>query len=138
MRHVFTGEAMLIEDLEADPRYATRNPYEQALTKAGFRSGLMVPIHGARRIVGVFDAEPGAARLRPGRARPWRGRSRTSSRPASSTSSAASASAGAARGWPRWTAIGRTLGGSLNVRDVFERLAEAVRPALDFDAWASA
>jgi len=133
LRHVFAGEAMLVQEFPTDPRFANTNPFERRLQEAGIRSGLLVPLESGGRMVGALVAtsltafafsqghldalQQVAALIGPfienvvllQRERRRRRRLR--------------ALAG----------LTRTLQGSLNVRDVFARLADAIRPVLDFE-----
>ena len=132
LRTVFAGESMLVADLTADPRFATLNPFRK-LTEKGIRSALLVPLESGGRIIGALvgtsltahaysqghlDAlKQVAVLIGPfienvvllQRERRRRRRLR--------------ALAG----------LTRPLEGSLNVRDIFARLADAVRPVLDFE-----
>ena len=133
IRTVFAGESMLVADLTVDPRFATPNPFERKLIEKGIRSTLMVPLESGGRIIGALvgtsltahaysqvhlDAlRQVAVLIAPfienvvllQRERRRRRRLR--------------ALAG----------LTRALEGSLNVRDIFTRLADAVRPVLDFE-----
>ena len=133
LRRVFSGERMLVEDLSADPRFANSNSFERRLQEAGLRSGLLVPLESGGRIVGALVATgmtPHAYHQRHLKAlidvaaligpfienvvllqRERRRRRRLRA----------------------LEGLANALGASLNVRDVFTRLAEAVRPILDFD-----
>ncbi|HSD51850.1 MAG TPA: sigma 54-interacting transcriptional regulator, partial [Candidatus Methylomirabilis sp.] len=133
IRSVFAGEAMRVDDLRTDPRFSTPNPFEHKLQEAGLRSALVVPLRSGGRIIGALattsltptiytDVHLAAARqvadligpfiesvilLQQERRRRQRLRALES--------------------------LLSTLGASLNVQDVFNRLAEAVRPILEFD-----
>ena len=133
LRRVFAGESMLVSDLTADPRFATPNPFERKLTEKGIRSALMVPLESGGRVIGALVATALVPRaytethlnslcqvavliapfienvLLLQRERRRRRRLRA------------------------LEGLAHALGAGLNVRDVFNRLAEAVRPILDFD-----
>ncbi len=133
VRTVFAGEPMLIEDFERDPRFREPNPYERAVWEAGFRAGLSVPLRSGGRIIGVMSAmslTPAVytadhladARLVADLIGPVVDNLVLVQRDRTRRARLASLAS-----------IGRALGASLNVPDVFARLAEAVKPALDFD-----
>ncbi len=133
LRHVFAGEAMLVRDLPADPRFTGVNPFERKLQEAGIRSGVLVPMESGGRVIGALVA--------------------TSLTPHAYTQTHLAAARQVSsligpfienvillqrerrrrRRLRALAGLTRTLGGSLNVRDVFQRLADAVRPILDFD-----
>jgi transcriptional regulator with GAF, ATPase, and Fis domain len=133
LRHVFAGEAMLVHDFSADPRFASSNPFERSLLEAGIRSGVLVPLESGGRVIGALVATSVTAR-------------------AYSETHLGSLKQVAALIGPfienvvllqrerrrrrrlrALEGLAHALGASLNVRDVFTRLAEAVRPILDFD-----
>jgi transcriptional regulator with GAF, ATPase, and Fis domain len=133
LRHVFGGEAMRVSDLTADPRFVQVNAFERRLQEAGLRSALLVPLESGGRAVGALvatslqpdrysDAQLVLFRQLAGLIAPFienvvrLHRERRRRRRLGAVS-----------------ALTRALGGSLNVRDVFARLADAVRPVLDFD-----
>ncbi len=138
LRHVFGGEAMLVRDLPTDPRFVGVNPFERKLQVAGIRSGVLVPMESGGRVIGgrVIGA-----------------RVATSLTPHAYTQAHLAAARQVSsligpfienvillqrerrrrRRLRALAGLTRTLGGSLNVRDVFQRLADAVRPILDFD-----
>jgi len=127
------GRALRLDDLEADYRDAKDDSVEARVRTAGFRSALLLPLESAGHVIGGLVAShlaPSAyseAQLATGRQvadliapfiqnivllqRERRRRSRLR----------------ALEGLPP------ALGASLNVRDVFGRLADAVRPLIDFD-----
>ncbi|MFB3818901.1 MAG: sigma 54-interacting transcriptional regulator [Candidatus Methylomirabilales bacterium] len=133
IRDVFAGQALLVHDFASDPRYTNPNPYERRLLAAGIRSGVLVPLESGGRVIGALVA--------------------TSLRPHTYTPAHLAALRQiAALIAPfihsavllhrerelrsRLRAVGgltEVLGTSLDARDVFGRLATAVRPILDFD-----
>jgi transcriptional regulator with GAF, ATPase, and Fis domain len=138
LRGVFAGGALRVDDLATDPRFCAANPFERRVQEAGLRSALLVPLRNGARVIGALVAtslvagaytENQLATLRQianligpfieslvlfYRERRRRRRLR------------------ALQG------LTRALGASLNVGDVFARLAEAVRPVLDFDVMGAA
>jgi len=132
IREVFAGQTMRIDDFQADPRFARPNAHESRVRET-LRSGLVVPLYSGGRVVGVVvftsavpgaytDAHAAAARQVADLIGPFiestvllhRERRRR-------------------RRLQAVQALTQVLGSSLNVREVFDRLAEQVRPALDFD-----
>ena len=133
LRRVFAGERMLVHDLSTDPRFANSNPFERRLQEAGIRSALLVPLESGGRIVGALVA--------------------TSTTPHAYSQAHLDALNDVAaligpfienvvllqrerrrrRRLRALEGLTHALGASLNVRDVFARLADAVRPILDFD-----
>ena len=127
------GRALRLDDLEADYRDAREDSVEARVRAAGFRSALLLPLESAGHVIGGLVAShrtPFAyseAQLATGRQvtdliapfiqnivllqRERRRRRRLR----------------ALEGLPP------ALGASLNVRDVFGRLADVVRPLIDFD-----
>lgn len=130
---VLSGEAMLVGDLQTDPRFTDLNPSERKVQEAGFRSLLRVPLYSGGRVIGGLGA--------------------TSLTPHVYTPAHQTAAQQVAdligpfienlvllqrerRRRGRLQALeefARVLGASLNVQEVFNRLAEALRPVLDFD-----
>ena len=133
IRPVFSGETMVVGDLQTDPRFANLNPSEHKVKEAGLRSLLRVPLYSGGRVIG--------------------GLATTSLTPHIYTPAHLAAAQQVAdlvgpfienlvllhrerrrrRRLQALEGFARVLGASLNVRDVFDRLAEAVRPVLDFD-----
>jgi transcriptional regulator with GAF, ATPase, and Fis domain len=130
---MFEGEVVRLDDLRDDYGFAIEGSVEHAVRKAGFRSALLLPLHSGGRVIGGLAASS----LAPGTYRddhvargphvadliaPFiqnvvqlqRERRRLSRLHA-------------------LDALGPALATSLDVKDVFDRLAEVVRPALDFD-----
>ena len=133
LRSVFAGEAMLVRDFSTDGRFTHVNPFEQRVQEAGLRSALLVPLDSGGRVIGALVA--------------------TSLKPETYTEVHLDAARHVAaligpfvenvvllqrerrrrRRLRALEQLTRALGASLNVRDVFARLADAVRPVLDFD-----
>jgi transcriptional regulator with GAF, ATPase, and Fis domain len=133
LRFVFAGEAMLIRDLAADPRFADVNPFERKLQEAGVRSGLLVPLESGGRIIGALVAtalaphaytEVHLATLR---------QLANLIGPFIENVILLQRERRRRRRLKALEGLTHALGASLNVRDIFARLADAVRPALDFD-----
>lgn len=133
IRPVFSGEAMLVDDLQTDPRFADLNPFERKVQDAGLRSLLRVPLYAGGRVIGALAATSLSAHAYT---------------PAHLVAAQQVADLigpfiestvllhRERRRRRRLQAIQRltqVLGASLNVREVFDRLAEEIRPVLDFD-----
>ena len=134
----FAGESLRVDDVGIDAHFTAANPFERRVFEAGIRSLLAVPLRGADRIVGALVAtslEVGrytdehlalmrqvADLISPFiRSEVFLQRERRRRR-----------RLGALDG------LTGALAGSLNVRNVFGRLAEAARPVLDFDLMGAA
>jgi transcriptional regulator with GAF, ATPase, and Fis domain len=133
LKVVFAGESMRVDDLPTDARFRDSNPFERRLQEAGIRSGLLVPLESGGRTIGSLVA--------------------TSLTPCRYSDAHLTALQQVAsligpfienvvhlqreqrrrRRLHALEGLARVLGASLNVRDVFARLADAVRPVLDFD-----
>ncbi|MGH7374173.1 MAG: GAF domain-containing protein, partial [Candidatus Rokuibacteriota bacterium] len=133
LRAMFEGEALRLDDLRTDYRFAIAGSVEARVREAGFRSALLLPLYSDGRVIGGLAAShlsPAAyseGQLTTGRQvadliapfiqnivllqRERRRRRRLR----------------ALQGLPP------ALSESLDVRDVFGRLADAVRPLIDFD-----
>ncbi|MGH7408990.1 MAG: sigma 54-interacting transcriptional regulator [Candidatus Methylomirabilales bacterium] len=130
---VFAGEAALIKDFQVDAGFAGGDSARFRALKAGIRCRVGVPLHSGGRAVGALfaasftpdvytEGHVATARQVADLIGPFienivllhqeqRRRRRL----------------GVLAGLPR------VFGASLNVKDIFDRLAEAVRPVLDFD-----
>ena len=130
---VFAGDAMLIKDLQADPRVAGGESVALRALKAGVRSRVGVPLYSGGRTIGALlaasftpdaytEAHVAAARQVADLIGPFienivhlhQERRRR-------------------RRLEVLAGLARVFGTSLDVKDVFARLAEATRPVLDFD-----
>ena len=134
LESVLAGEAMLVTDMQTDPRFAPVGPDLPKARQIGLRSRIAVPLASRGQIIGAFlagslspntFAEPHLATARQVADliapfidnvvllhREQRRRSRL-----------------AALG-----GLARVFGASLNLNETFEQVAQAVRPSLDFDA----
>ena len=133
MRSVFAGEAMRVDDFPSDPRFASLNPFERKLVETGLRSGLLVPLESGGRAIGALVAttinphDYGDQHLTALR------RVATLIGPLIQSVVLLQRERRRRRRLKALEGLTRALGGSLNVRDIFMRLADAVRPALDFE-----
>jgi transcriptional regulator with GAF, ATPase, and Fis domain len=131
---VCEGEVLHIKDVEHDPRMAERPAHRARLLQIGIHARIVVPLYAGGRAIGAlgvanFTADAytsdhvGACRQIADLIGPFvenvvllhRERRRR-------------------RRLQAVTALAPILGGSLKVGDLIERLGEAVRPVLDFDA----
>jgi len=133
LRSVFVGEAMRVDDFPTDPRFATPNPFERKVLESGIRSGLLVPLESGGRVIGVFAATS----LIP---HAYGDQHLTSLRQVAALIGPFIESVvllqrerRRRRRLKALEGLTRALEGSLNVRDVFTRLADAVRPVLNFE-----
>jgi Nif-specific regulatory protein len=133
LESVLAGEDMLVRDFQGDPRFAREGPETPFPLRAGLRSRVAVPLQSGGGIIGALlagsytrDAYTGehvaAARQVADLIGPFienivllhRERRRR-------------------RRLAALTGLACVLGASLNVKESFDELAEAVRPHLDFD-----
>jgi len=133
IRPVFSGEAMLVGDLQTDPRFAHLNPSERKVQEAGLRSLLRVPFYSGGQVIGALAATSLTANT-------YTPTHLTAAQqvadligPFIENLVLLQRERRRRRRLQALEGFARILGASLNVRDVFERLAEAVRPVLDFD-----
>jgi transcriptional regulator with GAF, ATPase, and Fis domain len=130
---MFEGDVMRLDELRDDYGFAVEGSVEHTVREAGFRSALLLPLHSGGRVIGglaatslvprVYDADHVArgqqvadliAPFIQNVVQLQRERRRLSRLHA-------------------LDALGPALASSLDVKDVFDRLADVVRPALDFD-----
>jgi transcriptional regulator with GAF, ATPase, and Fis domain len=133
IRPVFAGEAMRVDDFRADPRFARRNPYEQRIGDAGFRAGLLVPLAVGGRVVGALALTS----LTPGTYTPAHEivarQVADLIAPFIENAVLLQRERRRRRRLRDLQGLIQALGASLDVGGVFARLAESVRPVLDFD-----
>jgi transcriptional regulator with GAF, ATPase, and Fis domain len=133
LRTVFFGETMRVDDFRMDPRFAVLNPYERKLVETGIRSGLLVPMESGGHVIGALvatslpDHAYGEQHLTVLR------QVATLIGPFVQGVVLLQRERHRRRRLKALEGLTRALGASLNVRDVFARLADAVRPVLDFE-----
>jgi Nif-specific regulatory protein len=127
------GETMLIEDFSTDPRFARLNPHEQRVYEAGIRSGLLVPLSTGGRVIGALSATSIPPRAYGETHRAAAIQTAELIAPFIQSVVLLQRERRRRRRLRALEGLTRALSHSLNVRDVFNRLAEAVRPVLDFD-----
>jgi len=133
LRSVFDGEALRVDDFPADPRFADVNPFERRLQEAGIRSGLLVPLGSGGRVIGALVATALAAHAYAESQLATLIRIADLIGPFIENVVLLQRERRRRRRLKALEGLTRALGASLNVRDVFARLAEAVRPVLDFE-----
>ena len=135
---VLAGEPMLVHDIQADPRFAPSGGEPSRVREVGLRSRLAVPMRSGGRIIGTFSATsyaPGLYREDhlaalcqiAGLIAPFienvvllhRERRRR-------------------RRLTALTDLAGVFGASLDIKENFDQVAEAVRPHLEFDVMAAA
>jgi transcriptional regulator with GAF, ATPase, and Fis domain len=133
MRSVFAGEPMLVTDLATDARFADGKPVERGVHEAGIRSALLVPLATGGRVIGALSITSLAPHtytdLHLARAR----RVAEFIAPFIENAVLLERERRRRRRLGALEGLTRVLGRSLNVADIFERLADEVRPVLDFD-----
>jgi Nif-specific regulatory protein len=130
---VFAGESMLVADLTADPRFAGLNPFERKLKEKGIRSALMVPLEGGGRIIGALVATSLADQAYSQGHLDALTQVAVLIAPFIENVVLLQRERRRRRRLRALAGLTSALGGSLNVRDIFARLADAVRPVLDFE-----
>ncbi len=130
---VFYGETMVIDNFRTDPRFARLNPFEQTIYEAGVRAGLLVPLRSGGRILGAFAAIALTPHLYGDSHLAAAVRVADLIAPFIQNVVLLQRERRRRRRLRAVAGLARILGTSLDVRDVFDRLAEAVRPVLDFD-----
>ena len=133
LRSVFDGEALRVDDFPADPRFADVNPFERRLQEAGIRSGLLVPLGSGGRVIGALVATALAPQAYAESQLATLIRVADLIGPFIENVVLLQRERRRRRRLKALEGLTRALGASLNVRDVFARLAEAVRPVLDFE-----
>jgi GAF domain-containing protein len=133
MRPVFSGATMRVDDFRTDPRFAVLNPYERKLVDTGIRSGLLVPMESGGHVIGVLVATSLADHVYGERHLTVFRQVATLIGPFVQGVVLLQRERHRRRRLKALEELTRALGASLNVRDVFARLADAVRPVLDFE-----
>ncbi len=133
MRPAFAGETMIVADLATDPRFRDANPFERQLVETGMRSALVAPLRSGGGVIGALVATS----LTPGvytdaHAATLRQVSELIG-PLVDNAVLLERERRRRRRLRAVQALTPVLGLSLDVRDVFARLADGVRPILDFD-----
>jgi len=133
LRFVFAGQAILVHDFPADPRFTEVNPFERRLQEAGIRSGLLVPLGSGGRVIGALVATALAPHAYAESQLATLAQIADLIGPFIENVVLLQRERRRRRRLKALEGLTRALGASLNVRDVFARLAEAVRPVLDFE-----
>jgi transcriptional regulator with GAF, ATPase, and Fis domain len=132
LQPVFDGETMRVDDFTTDPRFASANAHEQRV-QATLRSALLVPMASGGRITGALVFTSRAAGTYTD-AHVVAGREvSTLIGPFIENTVLLQKERRRRRRLQAVQRLTQVLGASLHVRDVFDRLAEEVRPVLDFD-----
>jgi transcriptional regulator with GAF, ATPase, and Fis domain len=133
IRPVFDGESLIVGDFGSDPRFAAPNPFEVQLRTGGVRAGLIVPLRSGGTVIGAFVATSLAADVYDER------HLRLACQVADHIAPAVDNAVLRQRERRRRERLAAleelpvVLGATLNVKEVFDRVAESVRPAMDFD-----
>ncbi|HSF03666.1 MAG TPA: GAF domain-containing protein, partial [Solirubrobacterales bacterium] len=133
LRSVFDGEALRVDDLRADDRVASEGAIEHRVRQAGFRAALLLPLYSGGRVVGCLAASSLTAgaytdqHLATGR------QVADLIAPFIQSTVLLQRERRRLRRLHGLAALGPALATSLDVKDVFDRLAEVVKPVLDFD-----
>jgi two-component system response regulator HydG len=129
----FRGELVRVDDIRADARFAKPSDAERRLVESGLRSGLLLPLRGGGRIFGAIGFSNTAPRAFTDEHERLALDLAQLVAPSLQNAIAAQQERRRAERAAVLRRITRELGASLDVRGVFERLAAALRPILDFD-----
>ncbi|HYE89862.1 MAG TPA: sigma 54-interacting transcriptional regulator [Terriglobales bacterium] len=133
IRRVFAGGSFVIADFATDPRYANPNPFEQRLADGGVRAGVVVPLRSGGRVIGAFVATSLAADVYREAHLPLAQRVADSIAPAVDNAVLRQRERRRRERLQVLEALPVVLGSTLNVTEVFARVADVARPAMDFD-----
>jgi transcriptional regulator with GAF, ATPase, and Fis domain len=133
IRPVFAGEPVLVRDVESDPRFVDSSPAEWRVRDAGYRSAVLVPLRSAGRVIGALAASNTTPWTYDGTHVDVAGRVADLIAPFIENAILLQRERRRMERLRGLSALPRVLGASLDVRGVFDRLAQAVRPILDFE-----
>jgi two-component system response regulator HydG len=133
IRPVFEGATLVVGDFGRDPRFARPNPHEVRLHAGGVRAGLVVPLRSGGRVVGAFVATSLEADVYDERHVPLACQVADHLAPAIDNAVLRQRERRRRQRLSVLEALPVVLGATLNVSDVFTRVADTVRPAMDFD-----
>src|SRR5262245_7657815 len=130
---VFAGASMRVDDFTADPRFARPNAHERKVAEAGLRSALLVPLHAGGRVGGALVFTSRAISAYTEAHATAAGQIADMIGPFIESTVLLERERRRRRRLQAVQGFTRVLGSSLNVREIFDRLADEVRPVLDFD-----
>ncbi|HSF03658.1 MAG TPA: GAF domain-containing protein, partial [Solirubrobacterales bacterium] len=130
---VFAGKPMRVDDFTTDPRFARPNAHERRVAEAGLRSALLVPLRAGGRVGGALVFTSTAVRAYTEAHLAAAGQIADLIGPLIESTVLLERERRRRRRLQAVQALTRVLGSSLNVREIFDRLADEVRPVLDFD-----
>ncbi|MFA5026734.1 MAG: sigma 54-interacting transcriptional regulator [Candidatus Methylomirabilota bacterium] len=130
---VLAGEAMLVHDIQADPRFAPVGGIVSTVRQVGLRSRLAVPLRSGGRTIGTFSATSYAPALyREEHLEAFR-RVADLIAPFIENVVLLHRERRRRRRLAALTDLAAVFGASLNIQGRLDQLAEAVRPHLEFD-----
>jgi transcriptional regulator with GAF, ATPase, and Fis domain len=133
IRAVFDGASLVVGDFGADPRFRHVNPFEARLHAGGVRAGLVVPLRSGGVVVGALVATSLTPDLYDDQHLALARQVADQIAPAVDNAVLRQRERRRRERLAALEALPVVLGSTLNVKEVFERVAEAVRPAVDFD-----
>jgi transcriptional regulator with GAF, ATPase, and Fis domain len=133
IRPVFEGATLVVGDFARDPRFAKPNAHEVQLHAGGVKAGLVVPLRSGGRVIGAFVATSLDADVYDERHVPLACRVADHIAPAVDNAVLRQRERRRRERLSVLEPLPVVLGATLNVSDVFTRVAETVRPAMDFD-----
>ena len=130
---VLAGEPMLVHDIQADPRFAPSGGEPSRVREVGLRSRLAVPMRSGGRIIGTFSATSYAPGLYREDHLAALCQIADLIAPFIENVVLLQRERRRRRRLTALTDLAGVFGASLNIKEHFEQVADAVRPHLDFD-----
>jgi two-component system response regulator HydG len=133
LRPVFDGVPMIVHDFASDPRFAAPNEFEARLHAGGVRAGLIVPLRSGGHVVGALVATSLTPHAYDERHLATAARVADHLAPAVDNAVLRQRERRRRARLAALESLPVVLGSTLDVPEVFARVAETVRPAIDFD-----
>jgi transcriptional regulator with GAF, ATPase, and Fis domain len=133
LRPVFQGNAMLVADFLTDARFARLNQFERRFVDAGLRAGLFAPLESGGRIVGAIIVTSTTPQLYGGAHLTALQQIARILGPFIDNRILLERERRRRQRLAALTGLAGMFGTTLDILENFDRLAEAVRPHLDFD-----
>jgi transcriptional regulator with GAF, ATPase, and Fis domain len=137
LRFVFAGEALLIHDFATHPHFSNANPFHRKMNEKGIRSGLLAPLESGGRVMGAMVATSLASHAYTESHLATLRQLGALIAPFIQSTVLLHRERERQRRLRALGALTEVLATSLDARDVFGRLATAVKPILDFDRMAA-
>ena len=138
IRAVFAGEAMRIPDFGTDPRWVHGNRYEREIVEQGVHAALVLPLRSGGRVIGALAVTSMAADVYTDEHLATAQRIADLMAPMIDSAVLLERERRRRRRLRGVQALTPMLGATLDVREIFSKLADGVRPLLDFDVMGAA